>query len=75
MVSIVAKWGNSQGIRLEKRLLKNLGLRIGDRVEIFKKGDEIIIKPTQRGIDWYLQDYERPTDGWEHIEPEGREVW
>jgi len=33
-----------------------------------------ILKPTP-GIDWYLQDYEKPEDGWEHIEPKGREVW
>ena len=61
---------------MEKRILQNLGLCIGDTVEITKKGEEIIIKPTH-GIDWYLQDYERPddTENWEHIEPKGREVW
>ena len=74
MVSQVAKWGNSQGIRLEKRVLHSLGLCVGDMVEIYKKGEEIIIKPTH-GIDWFLQDYERPDDGWEPLEPEGREVW
>ncbi|MCL1819170.1 MAG: AbrB/MazE/SpoVT family DNA-binding domain-containing protein [Oscillospiraceae bacterium] len=74
MVSQVAKWGNSQGIRMEKRLLQSLGLYIGDMVEISKKGEEIIIKPAH-GIDWFLQDYERPDDGWEHITPKGREVW
>jgi antitoxin MazE len=74
MVSQVAKWGNSQGIRMEKRLLQSLGLYIGDMVEISKKGEEIIIKPTH-GIDWFLQDYERPDDGWEYIEPKGREAW
>jgi antitoxin MazE len=74
MTTQVAKWGNSQGIRIDKRALQSLGLRIGDIVEITKKGEEIIIKPTQ-GIDWYIQDYERPANGWEQIEPEGREVW
>ena len=74
MISQIAKWGNSQGIRLEKRTLKSLGLCIGDVVEITKKGDEIILKPIHN-IDWYLQDYERPEDGWEHSEPKGREVW
>jgi len=48
--------------------------RIGDAVEISKIGEEIIIKPTH-GIDWYLQDYERPDGGWEHIEAKGREIW
>jgi len=74
MITQVAKWGNSQGIRMEKRMLQSLGLCVGDTVEIIKNGEEIIIKPTH-GIDWYMQDYERPGDGWEDIEPKGREVW
>jgi antitoxin MazE len=74
MITQVAKWGNSQGIRMDKRALQSLGLCIGDMVEISKKGEEIIITPTH-GIDWYMQDYERPDDGWEHIEPKGREAW
>ena len=76
MVTQVAKWGNSQGIRLDKRTLNNLGLCIGDTVEILRNGEDIIVKPTHR-IDWYLQDYERPklVEGWEHIEPKGREKW
>ena len=74
MLSQVAKWGNSQGIRLEKRVLQSLGLCVGDTVEITKKDEEIIIKPIH-GIDWYLQDYARPDDGWEDIEPTGREIW
>ena len=74
MMSQVAKWGNSQGIRMEKRVLRSLGLCIGDMVEIDKKGNEIIIKPTHN-IDWYLQDYERPDSCWEGFEPKGREEW
>ena len=73
MITQVAMWGNSQGIRMDKRILRSLGLCVGDMVDISKIGDEIIIKPTH-GIDWYMQDYERPDDGWEHIELEGREV-
>ena len=76
MVAQVAKWGDSQGIRMDNRTLSNLGLCVGDTVEIIKNGEIIIIKPAH-GIDWYLQDYERPsnTEGWEHIEPKGREEW
>jgi antitoxin MazE len=74
MTTQIAKWGNSQGIRMEKRLLKSLGLCIGDVVEIFKEGDKIILKPTHN-IDWYLQDYERPDNNeWESLAPKGREV-
>ena len=74
MVSQVVKWGNSQGIRLEKRMLQILGLCIGDMVEITKKDEDIIIRPTHN-IDWYLQGYERPENDWEALEPLGREVW
>ena len=74
MMTQVAKWGNSQGIRLDKRTLKNLGSCPGDMLEIIKVGGEIILKPIH-GIDWCLQDYERPEGGWESIEPEGREIW
>ena len=76
MVTQVAKWGNSQGIRIDRRMLNNIGLCIGDTVEIIKSGENIIVKPTH-GIDWYLQDYERPTsaEGWEQEEPKGREEW
>ncbi|MCL2577610.1 MAG: hypothetical protein FWE27_06125 [Defluviitaleaceae bacterium] len=76
MVTQVAKWGNSQGIRMDKRTLNSLGLCVGDTVEILKNGEDIIVKPTH-GIDWYPQDYESPSlaDNWEHIEPRGREEW
>ena len=74
MITQIAKWGNSQGIRMDKRTLKSLGLSVGDTIELYKSGENIIIKPTH-GIDWYLQDYERPAESWEHIEPKGREEW
>lgn len=76
MVSQIAKWGNSQGIRMDKKTLANLGLCIGDTVEFSKQGENILIKPTH-GIEWLLQDYERPAphESWEQDEPEGREEW
>ena len=76
MVTQVAKWGNSQGVRLSRLMLNNLNLCVGDTVEIKKEGNSIIMTPTH-GIDWYLSDYEQPdsVDSWEHFEPVGREVW
>ena len=74
MISQVAKWGNSQGIRLDKRLLQSLGLCIGDSVKISKEGEKIILEPVH-GIDWYLQDYEKSEDVWADVIPKGREVW
>ena len=74
MFTQVARWGNSQGIRLDKRALRVLGLSVGDTIEITKKDDNIIIRPTHN-IDWYLQGYERPDNDWETVQPQGREVW
>jgi len=76
MVTQVAKWGNSQGIRMNKQMLNHVGLSIGDSVELLINGKDIVIKPKQN-IDWYLQNYERPTqdEGWETEEAAGREIW
>ena len=77
MISKIAKWGNSQGLRIDKNILQNLGLCIGDKVEIIQNENTIVLKPHTYNIDWYLQDYERPEfSGWEEYnEPKGREVW
>ena len=74
LLTQVAKWGNSQGIRIEKRAMRALGLQIGDMVEIFRKGEEIIMKPIH-GIDWYMQDYEKPDGRQEHNGPEWWDEW
>jgi antitoxin MazE len=77
MISQIAKWGNSQGLRIDKNLLQSLGLRIGDKVEIIQNENTIVLRPHIYNIDWYLQDYERPesTEWEEYDEPRGREVW
>jgi antitoxin MazE len=79
MLAQIARWGNSQGIRIPKKLLENAGLELNDQVEIITKGDSLIIKPAaKKTIDWYLEGYERPDDDrydWgESDEPRGREV-
>ena len=77
MISQVAKWGNSQGLRIDKKLLQSIGLNIGDKVEITLNENTIVLKPQQtQKIEWYLQDYERPESaGWEEYnEPKGREA-
>ena len=76
MVAQIAKWGNDQGIRMDKHILNSLGLSVGDTVELLRSGENIIIKPIHE-IDWYLTDYERPlyNESWEHFRPKGREEW
>lgn len=48
MLTKVQKWGNSQGIRIPKNLLKNTDIKIGEEVDITVHGGKIIIEPTNR---------------------------
>jgi antitoxin MazE len=78
MYAQVSQWGNSQGVRIPKKILSIAGIELNDRVEIIAKDNSIIIKPTaKKTIEWYLRDYERPhaDESWEQTEPKGREAW
>ena len=45
MTAIISKWGNSQGLRFPKNIMKELDLSIGDEVELKTENDMVIIKP------------------------------
>ena len=45
MVATVSKWGNSQGLRLPKNVIKELHLSIGDKVKISVEDGKIILEP------------------------------
>jgi antitoxin MazE len=44
MVSKVQRWGNSQGLRLAKHVLKSADISVGDDVEVIPQEGQIIIK-------------------------------
>ena len=48
MTATISKWGNSQGLRFPKELMKEINLNIGDKVEIKTQNDTVIIKPLRR---------------------------
>ena len=58
-VSKIQKWGNSQGIRLPKKILKDLGIDINDKIEISLNGEEIILKKIKKytNLDDLFKDY------------------
>ena len=41
----IQRWGNSQGIRLPRTVIDDIGVSIGQDVEIFVDVQSIIIKP------------------------------
>ena len=55
----IQKQGNSQGIRLSKKLLKDLGIDINDKIEITLNGEEIILKKVKKyaNLDDLFKDY------------------
>lgn len=40
----VAKWGNSLAVRLPANLVRELGLKEGDRIELEKAGDHLAVR-------------------------------
>jgi antitoxin MazE len=78
--AIVTKWGNGQGIRFPKLVLDEIGIKIGDTVEINRQSDTIIVRKihTQpQSLGDLFRDYDggyKPTE-WDIGEPEGKEIW
>ncbi|ALF17014.1 AbrB/MazE/SpoVT family DNA-binding domain-containing protein [Fusobacterium animalis] len=76
----VQKWGNSQGIRLPKKILKDLKIDINDKIEISLNGEEIILKKVKKYTSLddlfkdYRGDYRKDFDEFEFFgEAQGRE--
>ena len=78
MLSQVSKWGNSQGIRISKKLLQSARIKLNDEVEIKAKDNMIIITQTaKKPLSWYLESYDNEPDRYEwgdSDEPIGREI-
>jgi len=47
MITQIKQWGNSQGLRLNKQLLSDVALTVGDRVDVKAKNGIITISPTK----------------------------
>lgn len=74
------KWGNSDGIRIPSSILKTLGIKTNDKIDLKCEDDKIIIsKPKKEKIS--LEEKFKNYNGenlakdfvWD--EPKGREIW
>lgn len=54
----VAKWGNSLAVRLPAELVRELGLREGDQIDLLKDDQSLVVRRQQRGEE-ILQDLRR----------------
>ena len=48
MEVVLARWGNSLGVRIPKDIASRTGLREGARVDIEAQGNRIVITPARR---------------------------
>ncbi len=45
MIAKIQKWGNSQGIRFSREILRQTHISVGDEVDIEVRDREIVLKP------------------------------
>lgn len=48
MVTRVQKWGNSQGVRLSKDVLADVGISVGDEVDVEAREGRLVVTPLRR---------------------------
>ena len=82
MVTKIQKWGNSQGIRLAKRVLEDAHISVGDNVDVTIRDGVIILAPVKRVrgkqslrdlVSRIPKNYKTTELDWG--EPVGREAW
>ena len=80
MEARLQKWGNSDGVRIPKTILKSLGLKTNDVVNIIQDDDKIVItipKVDRISLEKRFKDYNGDNLAkdfcWD--EPVGKELW
>jgi len=48
MVTKVQKWGNSQGLRISRRLLEDVQISVGEEVDVVVRDGTIVVAPVKR---------------------------
>jgi len=48
MTVILSNWGNSQGLRFPKDIIKELSLSVGDKLKIFIENKKIVLEPIKQ---------------------------
>jgi antitoxin MazE len=82
MVTRIQKWGNSQGLRLAKRVLEDAHISVGEDVDVTARDGLIVIAPVRRVrgkqslqqlVSRIPKHYKVEEMDWG--EPMGKEVW
>jgi len=53
MTATISSWGNSQGLRFPKNIMKELHLSIGDKMKVLIKDQKIVLEPIKQSREKY----------------------
>lgn len=53
MTATISSWGNSQGLRFPKDLMKELHLSVGDKMKILVENNKIVLEPIKQSREKY----------------------
>jgi len=53
MTATISSWGNSQGLRFPKDIMKELQLSIGDKMKILIENQKIVLEPIKQSREKY----------------------
>jgi antitoxin MazE len=53
MTTTISAWGNSQGLRFPKDIMKELSLSVGDKIKVFIENNKIILEPIKEEKIYY----------------------
>jgi antitoxin MazE len=53
MTATISSWGNSQGLRFPKDIMRELHLSIGDKVKILIENQKIVLVPIRQSREKY----------------------
>ena len=76
--TMIQQWGNSRAVRIPKEMANELGLAIGQQVELASANGRLVIRPARRRSRYRLSDLLKGCKGKPHPDiwskPVGREL-
>ena len=53
MTATISSWGNSQGLRFPKNIMKGLDLSVGDKMKVVIENQKIVLEPIKQSREKY----------------------
>jgi len=53
MIATISSWGNSQGLRFPKDIMRELHLSVGDKMKVLIENQRIVLEPIKQSREKY----------------------